>query len=113
MHAVTLTHDGRILTWGANDNNALGRETAWDGVVKDITADDDDAASEGSDGELNPYESTPTAIPTESFGKGAKIVRVTAGDSASFSLTEKGFVYGWGTFVVSNFPSFRYSEKAN
>lgn len=59
---------------------------------------------------MNPYESTPTAIPAESFGKGTRIVQVTAGDSASFALTQKGFVYGWGTFVVSNFPSFQYQK---
>lgn len=102
MHAVALTYDGHVLTWGVNDNDALGRETAWDGGVKDITEGDDASDDDSEDGELNPYESTPTAIPTEIFGKSARIVQVTAGDSASFALTEKGFVYGWGTFVVSN-----------
>lgn len=104
MHAVALTHDGQVLTWGVNDNYALGREAAWDGGVRDITEGDDASEDESEDGELNPYESTPTAIPADNFGKGTTIVQVTAGDSATFALTEKGFVYGWGTFVVSNFP---------
>jgi regulator of chromosome condensation len=111
MHAVALTHDGRVLTWGVNDNNALGRETAWDGGVRDIIEGDDASEDKSEDGEMNPYESTPTAIPKESFGKSARFVQVTAGDSASFALTEKGFVYGWGTFVVSGHPSS--SRKSN
>lgn len=75
-------------------------------VVSEIADGDDDASEdESEDGELNPYESTPTAIPAESFEKSARIVQVTAGDSASFALTDKGFVYGWGTFVVSNHQS--------
>jgi alpha-tubulin suppressor-like RCC1 family protein len=51
MHAVTLTHDNRILTWGVNDNYALGRETIWDGGLRDIndTQHDDDSASVASD----------------------------------------------------------------
>lgn len=34
MHAVALTQDGHVMTWGVNDNHALGRETAWDGGVR-------------------------------------------------------------------------------
>jgi regulator of chromosome condensation len=101
MHAVALTHDGKVLTWGVNDNNALGRETSWEGGVRDINNEQDDAVSDDSNGDLNPFESTPTAIPMQSFGPGSKIVSVTAGDSASFALTKQGYVYGWGTFVVS------------
>jgi regulator of chromosome condensation len=110
MHAVALTHDGHVLTWGVNDNYTLGRETAWDGGVRDIAEGGDASEDESEDGELNPYESTPTAIPAGNFGKETRIVQVTAGDSATFAITEKGFVYGWGTFAVSNFPSFRYQK---
>lgn len=31
MHAAALTHNNQILTWGVNDDLALGRDTAWDG----------------------------------------------------------------------------------
>ncbi|EEA27878.1 hypothetical protein TMatcc_003825 [Talaromyces marneffei ATCC 18224] len=114
MHAVALTYDGHVLTWGVNDNDALGRETAWDGGVKDITEGDDASDDDSEDGELNPYESTPTAIPTEIFGKSARIVQVTAGDSASFALTEKGFVYGWGTFVSNEAKNgFYWNQRQN
>jgi regulator of chromosome condensation len=101
MHAVALTRDNQILTWGVNDNYALGRETSWEGQLRDMDAANDDSISDASDVELNPRESTPTAIPADKFPPGTRVVRVAAGDSATFVLTEQGSVYGWGTFVVS------------
>lgn len=101
MHVVALSHDGKVLTWGVNDNCALGRNTSWEGGMKGIDATEDDSASDTSDVELNPFESTPTAIPADNFLPNTTVVRVAAGDSASFALTQQGLVYGWGTFVVS------------
>lgn len=101
MHCVSLTHDQKILTWGVNDNGALGRDTTWEAPTRDI---DQESNSEDSDDEcdLSPKESAPTAIPTESFGKAIPtFVQVVASDSASFALTSEGLVYGWGTFRVS------------
>ena len=102
MHCVALTHDNQILSWGVNDQGALGRDSAWEGGYKDI----DDAKSDSDDDSddesgLNPYESTPTAIPSKSFAEGTVFVEVAAGDSSSFALTDDGQVYGWGTFRVS------------
>ncbi|KAI9807974.1 MAG: hypothetical protein M1825_005281 [Sarcosagium campestre] len=94
-HCLALTHDQKILTWGANDTGALGRETSWDDApMRDVDA------SESEDGEvLNPTESTPTAIPAESFGETVSgFAQLAATDNASFALTTDGFVYGWGTF---------------
>lgn len=107
MHCLALTHDNKILTWGVNDQGALGRDTTWEGGYRDI--DDTKSGSDSddeSDSGLNPYESTPTAIPTDSFPEGTVFVEVAAGDSASFALTDDGQVYGWGTFRVSR-PSER------
>ncbi len=100
MHAVALTHDNKVLTWGVNDHHALGRDTTWEGGLRAIDGGDD-AHSEASVPDLNPRESTPTAIPTDRLPQGTKIVQVAAGDSTSFVLTEEGKVYGWGTFRVS------------
>lgn len=113
MHGVALTHDNnQILTWGVNDNYALGRETPWEGGLKDIddAQDDSDSASVASDEvELNPLEATPTPISQDKFPR-VRIVSVAAGDNAMFALTEESFVYGWGTFVVSYaFPFFPFS----
>ncbi|KAI9793141.1 MAG: hypothetical protein M1833_000826 [Piccolia ochrophora] len=96
MHVVALTHDNKIMTWGVNDQGALGRDTQWEGNLKDIDGDSTD--SEDDDNGLNPKESTPTTIPEDSFPKDTKFTQVAAGDSASFALTEEGSVYGWGTF---------------
>jgi regulator of chromosome condensation len=100
MHCVALTHDNKILTWGVNDQGALGRDTAWEGGYKDIDDNKSESDSEEDDPGLNPRESTPTAIPSGDFPEGTVFVEVAAGDSSSFALTDDGLVYGWGTFRV-------------
>jgi regulator of chromosome condensation len=102
MHCVALTHDNKILTWGVNDQRALGRNTDWDGGLRDMDAKSDCSDdSDDSDTGLNPNESTPAAIADDAFPAGTKFVQVAAGDSCSFALTDSGLVYGWGTFRVS------------
>lgn len=99
MHSVALTKDNKILSWGVNDQGALGRSTAWDGGLRDADAEDDD---DGDDFEaLNPIECTPAEVSTKNIAEGTKFVKVVASDSASFALTEQGRLYGWGTFRVS------------
>lgn len=100
MHVVALTADNKIVTWGVNDQGACGRDTTWDGGLKDMDADDSDD-SDAEDSGLNPKEATPTAIPSRAFPEGTRFVQVAAGDSISFALTVDGSVYGWGTFRVS------------
>ncbi|KAJ2956823.1 hypothetical protein NQ176_g11295 [Zarea fungicola] len=95
MHTVALTADNKIVTWGVNDNEALGRNTQWDGGLRDVDDESDDSESQ-----LNPFESTPTAISSEHFSVGTQFVDVAAGDSCSLALTSTGLVYGWGTFRV-------------
>lgn len=101
MHSVALTKDNKILTWGVNDQGALGRDTTWDGGLRDADAEDDD--DNGDDFEaLNPIECTPAEVSTNNIVNGTKFVKVVASDSASFALTEDGRLYGWGTFRVSS-----------
>ena len=100
MHVVALTKDNKILTWGVNDNGALGRDTAGGEQLKDMK-DGDDSDSDSDDDEtggLNPLEATPTAISSSHFPEDTVFVDVAAGDSCSFALTTEGAVYGWGTF---------------
>ncbi|KAF4552275.1 Regulator of chromosome condensation (RCC1) repeat-containing protein 1 [Elsinoe fawcettii] len=99
MHVAALTHDNRILTWGVNDQGALGRNTEWEGGLKDIDDNkSDDSSDSGSDAGLNPIESTPGAIPSDKFPDGTVFAQLAAGDSTTFALTDDGHVYGWGTF---------------
>ncbi|KAK5052712.1 hypothetical protein LTR84_002578 [Exophiala bonariae] len=99
MHTAALTHDNKILTWGVNDQGALGRDTAWDGGLRDLADDASDSDSDsGSETAINPKESTPaeadfTGLPTD-----LKFTQVVTTDSATFVLTAEGDVYGWGTF---------------
>lgn len=89
MHAVALTNDNRILTWGANDDKALGRVP--------------DSAVSGSKSEfrrLDPGESTPGDVDLSHLPRTPVFVQVAATEAASFALTEDGAVYGWGTFRV-------------
>lgn len=101
MHTIALTADNQIVTWGVNDNWALGRDTEWDGVYQDAET----GSGDEEEGELNPHESTPTAISADSFPSSTRFVQVAAGDSCSFALTDHGLVYGWGTFRVSSNPT--------
>lgn len=103
MHVVALTRDNKILTWGVNDQGALGRDTNWDGGLRDAKeSEDSDSEDEDDDTGINPLESTPTAVSDDHFAPGTKFVQVVASDSASFVLTEDGRVYGWGTFRSSD-----------
>jgi regulator of chromosome condensation len=101
MHVAALTHDNKILTWGVNDQGALGRDTQWDGGLRDVDAGSDSGSDdEDDDTGMNPIESTPAAVSAEHFAPGTKFVQVVTADSATFALTEDGRVYGWGTFRV-------------
>ncbi|GAP89474.1 putative rcc1 domain-containing protein [Rosellinia necatrix] len=97
MHAVALTKDNRVLTWGVNDDKALGRDTTWDGGVRDADAEDSDSDDDDDTG-VNPLESTPAQIEKGELEDHDVICKVAATDSASFLLTTDGFVFGWGTF---------------
>lgn len=101
MHVLALTKDNKIVSWGCNDKGALGRDTNWDGGLRDMDAEKAGSDSDSDDEDVNPLESTPTHIPEDSFPKGTKFTSVAAGDSSSFAVTDTGLVYGWGTFLVS------------
>jgi len=95
MHSLAMTKDGKVYSWGVNDQGALGRETKWEAPVKEADASD----SEDEDVDINPKESTPGLV--EGFPDGINIVQIAAGDSISVAVTDEGFVYAWGTFRVS------------
>jgi regulator of chromosome condensation len=111
MHVVALTKDNQILTWGVNDNGALGRDTSHvDVKMRDMDADNSDSDSDDDPtGGLNEAEATPTAVSAEYFPPDTTFVDVAAGDSCTFALTTEGSVFGWGTFRVS-FPVIHSTE---
>jgi regulator of chromosome condensation len=106
MHTIALTHDNKLLSWGVNDQGALGRETPQEGKMKDITKEDDsDSDSDDESEGLNPSEAEPREIDSAHFPEGTKFAFIAASDSASFVVTDEGLVYGWGTFRVISYLS--------
>ncbi|KAJ1965562.1 hypothetical protein H4R35_007052 [Dimargaris xerosporica] len=73
LHNMALTADGRLFSWGCNDQRALGR-----------------------DGD----ETTPAEIKLEANGKPVRFIKVACGDSVTVALTDHG-VYSWGTYRSS------------
>ncbi|CAG9761411.1 unnamed protein product [Ceutorhynchus assimilis] len=74
MHSVCLTKEGKVLTFGCNDEGTLGR----------VTEDDDDSCVPGE-----------VVLP-------GKVIQISAGDSHSAALLEDGRVFAWGTFRDSH-----------
>ncbi|KAF9363370.1 hypothetical protein BGX34_004318 [Mortierella sp. NVP85] len=68
MHNMALTAEGKLWSWGVNDQRTLGR----------------------SGDEYTP-------LPVEGLDT-VKIVKVACSDSLTVALTEDGYVYTWGTF---------------
>lgn len=95
MHGLALTHEGKVYSWGVNDQYALGRESKV--APREKLADGSDDSDE-DDEPLNALESTP--MPVEGFPVGTVITRIAAGDSVSVAVTDQGRVYAWGTFRV-------------
>jgi regulator of chromosome condensation len=101
MHTAVLTKDNKILTWGVNDQGALGRDTTWDGGLRDIddgNDSDSDSSDSGSQTDVNPNESTPGVVNMSGLPDDIVFTQVACTDSATFALTSAGDVYGWGTF---------------
>lgn len=99
MHTAALTHDSKIMTWGVNDQGALGRDTAWEGGLRDVDEDASDSDSDsGSETAVNPRESTPGEVDLSGLPEDVVFTQVVCTDSATFALTAQGDVYGWGTF---------------
>lgn len=101
MHCIALTNEQIVLTWGVNDDRALGRDTHWEGGTRDVD-DESDSDDDSDDTGVNPNESTPGRVDLSVLPEGTKIAQVAATDSASFILTDDGWVYGWGTFRGSD-----------
>jgi regulator of chromosome condensation len=109
MHVAALTQDNKILTWGVNDQGALGRDTNWDGGLRNV--EDEDESDDEDDTGMNPKESTPAEVDTSDVPENTTWVQVVASDSATFALTTTGQVYGWGTFRVSSLAILVFASR--
>ncbi|KAJ1927346.1 hypothetical protein IWQ60_003016 [Tieghemiomyces parasiticus] len=76
LHNMAITADGRLFSWGCNDQHALGREGD----------------------ETEPGEVT---LMAEDGTTPVRFLRVACGDSVTVALTTHG-VYSWGTYRSSD-----------
>ncbi|KAF7588934.1 hypothetical protein BBP40_005012 [Aspergillus hancockii] len=103
VHSAALTHDNRILTWGVNDEGALGRDTAQDpGETKMRSQSDSGSDSDDDEANLNLKEATPLPVESSYFPNDTIFTQLAATSSATFALTAQGLLYGWGTFRGNN-----------
>lgn len=79
VHSACLTKDGKVFTWGCNDDGALGR-----------------LSEETSDLIAVIGENSPDRV--KGLIEHVKIVQISCGDSHTAALTDDGNVYIWGTF---------------
>ncbi|KAL2824879.1 regulator of chromosome condensation 1/beta-lactamase-inhibitor protein II [Aspergillus cavernicola] len=98
VHSAALTHDNKILTWGVNDEGALGRDTKQDPREIKSRNDSESDSDEDERANLNLKEATPLPVDSSYFPRDTLFVQLAATDSATFALTTSGLVFGWGTF---------------
>jgi regulator of chromosome condensation len=110
MHVAALDSEGRVWTWGVNDQGSLGRDTKTSTAIKEIEMKDgDDSDSDSEEEELNPMESKPGLV--QGFPEGVKVVKLACGDSISVAIADDGMVYSWGTFRVSLSTPFLFHDQ--
>ncbi|KAG0632850.1 regulator of chromosome condensation 1/beta-lactamase-inhibitor protein II [Tuber brumale] len=96
MHGLALSYEGKVYSWGVNDQYALGRGTTHTPLTRVVCSGDDGDSDCDDEVPLNPLESTPMLV--TGFPEGTVITSIAAGDSISIAVTDTGRVYGWGTF---------------
>ncbi|EED13773.1 regulator of chromosome condensation, putative [Talaromyces stipitatus ATCC 10500] len=116
VHSAALTHSNRILTWAANDEGTLGRDTIVESKKTPIDATSDNGEEDDDDDddevELNLKEATPLPVDSSHVPEdGTVFTQLVTTDSATFALTNKGLVYSWGTFRDNN-GTARFSPKS-
>lgn len=106
-HTVVLTEPGSVITFGVNDDFALGR------LIKKAEKSNGNHSSEKMEESLNgdedsfdnsededEYEERIAGKPLPVSGIEHKVIKVTAGDMHSAALCENGDVYIWGNMKL-------------
>lgn len=123
LHNLILTDQGQVLSWGCNDDGALGRlssrlKAKLDKLNKKINDkdedEDDDEDEEGEEEEESEdSEKYPNKIvfPENVEDYNVKVKSIIGGDCYSCCLMENGEVYLWGSYKDSGgyigFPNFQ------
>ncbi|CAG7849420.1 Guanine nucleotide exchange factor SRM1 AltName: Full=Pheromone response pathway component SRM1; AltName: Full=Pre-mRNA-processing protein 20; AltName: Full=Regulator of chromosome condensation; AltName: Full=Suppressor of receptor mutations 1; AltName: Full=mRNA transport protein 1 [Serendipita indica DSM 11827] len=100
MHSLMLDEQGKVWSWGVNDDSALGRQTEG---VKD---------ADGNPVDQEELSATPHVIDALVEQKFRAVV-VVAGDCTGAALSDKGELRIWGTFrSPEGQKAFSSTEKA-
>lgn len=86
MHTICLTINGNVITFGCNDDSALGRQTSR--IYSNL--DENDSNDSFDDSEEIAAATPKLVVELED------IVKVSAGDMHSVALSKEGSVYVWG-----------------
>lgn len=86
-HVLVLDHKGKVYTWGAHEQNQLGRR------VVERSAKESGLRAGGI-----------------GFKRGVRIVKIAAGSYHSFALDDQGRVWSWG---LNNFGQLGHSASAD
>ena len=100
--SLCLTTPTQVLSWGINDNAALGRRTTRNPEIEAEVYETEPMPVEG----LSPSGVGILGGPAPAGGKEGQVerfraTRVAAGDSVSVALSDQGEVRVWGSFRVS------------
>lgn len=100
MHSLAIDSNGRVFSWGINDNACLGRETSRDPNVETEEMETQPLPVEG----LSPNGigirggSLSSGGGSEGEVEKFRATRVAAGDSVSVALSDQGELRVWGSF---------------
>jgi regulator of chromosome condensation len=117
MHSLALTNDGRVYSWGCNDEGSLGWETTEekdDGALPDMITGfhpskyGPNRASSSSRNEGNNNGATSSSSSTTDPKEDVFIELIAAGNTQSFFLSSTGDVFMCGTYKDGETGKFRH-----
>ena len=125
LHSLALTNDGRVYSWGCNDEGSLGWETTEekdDGALPDmvtgfhpsIHGPNRTSRNEGNNGATSSSSSSSTVVATTVGSSNHHpredvfIELIAAGNTQSFALSSTGDVYMFGAYKDGEVGKFRH-----
>ncbi|EEA07771.1 regulator of chromosome condensation family protein [Cryptosporidium muris RN66] len=116
LHSIALTNEGLLLSWGCNDDGALGRVSKRRQVELSKENSDNDEEENIYNNDYNDMEDLELDEDNDkypylvSLSNKVNAISVVCGDCYSACLTDNGRVYLWGSYKDSSgyigFPNY-------